>query len=350
MLSIPLAIIFWQVGPMLRLFHQQENLVALVQPYFHVLAFSIVPFMLYISFIQFVTGLGKSKIVLYFASVNTLLMLSIGYALLFGKFGLPKMGMVGMAYANAIVFFCGFFMSLAYLRFCSDCKNLQVFKFVKEDLEYFKKILQLGIPISIQFISELTAFAFATIMIGWVGQTSLAASQIVMQLNMIAIMGPFGIMQASGVLIGKALGSGNKQATSVYGSAGLLSGLVFTLIVAFVYLLFPKLLISFYSVNIHDIANLKLIHIAVILFAIGAVSQVFDGLRAIITGALRGFHDSVTPMWVGVIASWIISIPLGYVLGFWLHLGAPGISAGFLFAWIIGSAVLIQRFYKKARS
>lgn len=344
-LSIPMTIIFWNVGPILRFFHQQESLVALTEPYFHTLSFGVLPGMLFVSFLQLVVGTGKPRIVFYFSLINIVFLLAPGYLLMFGKFGLPRLGIVGMAYANVIVSWLSLAMGIAYLLLNPHYKTLEIFKLVKEDFYYLKKILQLGVPMMVHFISEFSAFSFSAIMVGWLGQVPLAALQIVNQLNATFIMIPFGIAQASSVLIGRYLGQDNKYAIKLYSHASLLIGIVFAAVVTVIYLLFPKTMMAIYSVNITDPANAALIQTTIWLFAICAISQLFDSIRNIATGILRGFHDTATPMWVGVIASWGISIPLGYLFGFTFHWGIVGLALGFLVAWLFSSALLVRRVY-----
>lgn len=349
-LSVPTILLFWHVGSILRIFGQDENLIVLIEPYFRILAFGVLPGMLYISFVQFMTGIGKPRIMLYFSLINVFFLLLPGYLLMFGKMGLPKLGMMGMAYANTLVMWLAFFMALIYLLANKSCRKYQIFRLPsREELFYFKKILKIGIPMSIQIASELSAFAFSVIIVGWLGQTALAAAQIVNQMNMIVIMGPYGISMASSVLVGQAFGRGDKHAVRAYSSAGLIVGLVCTTIIALGYFVFPREIISFYSVDTNDPANFTLVHLATILFLIVAFSQLFDGLRNIATGALRGFHDSVTPMWIGVAASWLIGIPLSYWLGIKLDFGVKGVSFAFLIAWIFGAVLLINRLYRKTK-
>jgi multidrug resistance protein, MATE family len=347
LLSIPMTLICWEIGPILRFFGQQEDLVQMIQPYFHILAFGVLPSLLYMSVLQFITGLAKARIVLLFVLLNTFVIVFFGYALLFGKMGFPRLGLIGMAYINTFSWYFALAQSLFYLWINPEFKSMRLFQFVRSNLFYFKKTLKLGVPMSIQLAAELSAFSFSIIMVGWINQTSLAASQIVIQLNMIALMLPFGIMQASSVLVGRAFGEGNHTATRVYGEAGMLSGLAVTIVIAAVYLLFPEALMRFYHVNVADPANFTLVHITTILFAIAAFSQIFDGLRNIATGALRGYHDSVAPMWIGILSGWVFSIPVSYLLGIKLHYGAPGISGGFLFGFALGTVLLIRRFYKR---
>lgn len=349
-LTIPIMVIFWYVGPILHFLGQDETLIKLVRPYFRVLAFSVLPGMLYINFTQFVTGIGKQKVILYFSVLSIVSIVAVGYPLLFGKLGLPRLGMIGMAYSNVVSFSLACIISFLYLWFNPYYKQFKIFKLSFNDFHYLKQILKLGIPMSIQWVTELLAFSFSAIMVGWINQASLAAAQIINQVNTIMIMCPFGIAQAASVLIGQAQGRGDKNAGKIYGNAAFLVGLACTIITAFLYCLFPQWFISLFSVDINNPANELTVHIATILFYIVALSQIFDGIRNIITGALRGYKDSAIPMWIGTTATWLIAIPSSYLLGIKLHGGAPGISLAFLIAWIITIPFLVKRFYIKATS
>ncbi len=213
-IGIPLMIILWSIAPLLSLLGQEKSLVLLVQQYFHVLAWGVLPSMWFISFMQFVTAVSRPRAVIYIATIELLFMVIPGYGLLFGKFGLPALGMVGMAYANVLSNLVGILSALIYLYFTPYYKPFRIFTLSKiKNFSYIKQLFQIGCPISIQLAGELTAFAFATIMIGWLGEAALAAQQIVMQLALLIMMVPYGISQATAILIGHALGREDKQAT-----------------------------------------------------------------------------------------------------------------------------------------
>jgi len=348
-LTIPLMIIFWEIGPLLRLFGQDETLVQLVQPFFRVLAFGVLPGMFHMNFIQFITGIGKPKIILYFSMLSIVSVLAIGYPLLFGKFGFPRLGMQGIAYSNVVSMWLACIVSFIYLLINPRYKQFKIFQLAFNDIHYLKQILKIGIPMSVQFVTELLAFSFSAIMVGWINQASLAASQIINQINMIMIMASFSVAQTASVLIGQAQGRGDKHASKIYGSATFLVGLGFAIIIAILYYLLPKRFIGLFSVDITNPTNAATVHIAITLFYIIAVAQIFDSVRNIVTGALRGLKDSMMPMWIGIGAAWIIGIPGGYFLGIKLHGGAPAISFAFLIAWLLATPPLVWRFYHKVR-
>jgi len=349
LISIPVIFTMWHIGPILRLFHQQEQLVILTQKYFHGLVWGILPSIWIVCCSQFVIAIEKARVVLILSILSLILMLIPGYGLLFGVFGLPKIGMAGMAYANAFMSWTIFILIVIYLL-QNQFNKYKIFSFSKIfSWTYLKKLFTVGYPISIQYGAELTAFSLSTIFCGWISQASLAAWQIMIQLNMIIIMVPYGLAQASAVLVGQALGRNNRQAIRPLGYAGLLLGTVFMFTIALVYLFVPKLLISLY-LNIHQSAYLATVHTAVLLLAVAAFSQFFDGIRNISTGVLRGFHDTKVPMLVGIMATWVIGIPVSYTLAFIFHWGAVGVSMGFMFGVSIGAVILLRRFHKKSVS
>ena len=97
-------------------------------------------------------------------------------------------------------------------------------------------------------------------------------------------------------------------------------------------------------------ANVNTVHLAVLFLAISAFAQIFDSIRNILTGSLRGFRDTKVPMWVGILSTWVFYIPVSYLLGFVFHWGAVGVAMGFLVGVFVGSIILIKRFYNKTQT
>ncbi|MCP3680493.1 MAG: hypothetical protein GY782_09695 [Gammaproteobacteria bacterium] len=80
-----------------------------------------------------------------------------------------------------------------------------------------------------------------------------------------------------------------------------------------------KILIGFY-VDVHHNANHHLVHLATLFLYISCIMLLIDGGRNILSGALRGLQDSKVPMIIGVLCLWLISLPLGYMIGFYLYI------------------------------
>lgn len=349
LLGLALMPIFWHMGTILQWCGQPTEIVILLTPYFHILTWGVLPGMWYVCFLQFVIGISRPGILLYISIFSLFLLLVPGYGLLFGELGLPKLGMIGMAYANIFMYWATLISGIIYLSNNKYCKNCRIFTCKNiTDFFYLNILFKIGYPISIQFAGELLAFSIATIMIGWLGITALAAQQIVTQLGFIIVIVPYGIGQVSGVLIGQAAGEKNTNAIiRAYGNAGVLLGIAFALVVAIVYCFMPNELIAFFSIPVNNHANADLISLTKQLLIIVAICQIFDAPKNVITGALRGLKDTKNPMWLGIFYSWIVSLPVGYILGFNLHLGAAGVRAGFIVGFFCCALFLMRRFYQQ---
>jgi len=347
-IAVPLIFVTWDIGPVLLLFKQDRHLVLLTQNYFHVLAWGIFPLMILFTCSQFMIAVAKPTISLCLSIGSIIITLISAYGLVFGKLGLPAIGMTGVALAIVMKNYIICVVALSYLIFSKYCKKFQIFKFTSKGFYYLKRLLQVGVPISIQFAAELTALCMGTFMMGWLGQTALAARQVVLQLTIVAVMVPFGISQASGVLVGHAMGREQFQQTRLLSYVAISFGLVCALIIGAAYLLIPKILIGLY-VDVHSLENAQLVHIAVLLMMVGAFSQFFDAVRNIATGALRGFHDTKVPMWIGILATWIISLPIGYICAFKFNWGPVGLSCGFMVGFFVGAVLIIKRLHKKTK-
>lgn len=343
--GLPVIILMLNIAPILRFFGQDPRLISLVQQYFNGLAWAVLPSAWSLACSQFVIALGRPRMALFWSILTPIFMLVPGYGLLFGKFGLPKVGMAGMAYANVFMAWAIFIFAIVYLA--KPCfKKYRIFTLVNPiNTMYLNRLFKIGYPISVQFGAELAAFSLLTIFIGWIGRPSLAAWQVVIQLNMLVIMIPYGIAQASGILIGQSIGCGHESRARVLGYAGLLLGGMFMCLVLVVYLFLPRMLVHFY-LGATGGETSHIMHVAILLLAVGAFSQLFDGIRNIITGALRGFHDTKVPMYYSIVAIWIFGIPISYFLGFILGWGAVGISCGFLSGVFILTIILFRRFHE----
>jgi multidrug resistance protein, MATE family len=203
--------------------------------------------------------------------------------------------------------------------------------------------LSFGVFTSMQISAEFFAFAVSTIFMGWFGERALAGQQIVLQISSLLLVIPYVLSQSSGVLISQAVGRGRVRDVQSIGQMALFLGGIIGVILGVFYLLFPKVIIAFY-LDIHDIAMQPTVKLATILLAIAAVSQLFDILRAIASGALRGLFDTKVPMFVSVFISCLTSLPVGYILAYSFHLGAVGIRLGFVVSFFVGAVILVHRF------
>jgi MATE family multidrug resistance protein len=209
-----------------------------------------------------------------------------------------------------------------------------------------KNIFSLGIPVGIQFGSEIAAMTVATYFMGYFGVTALAAIQIVGQYSLIVVMITLGISQAVSILVSEALGNHDIYLMKQYLLSAIIILVSFFVLVFVVFLLIPKSLISIF-IDINNPSNHQLVSLAIDLFIISAVLLLVDGVRNLLSGGLRGLHDSKAPMKIGVSCLWLISLPICYLVAFPLKGGPLGLRISFISGFLVAVILLWQRFNLK---
>ena len=345
-LGIPVMLILQHVDAILVLFGQERHLTKLTQAFYDGYLWGVIPGLWSVCLGQFATGISKQKLALVCSLISTPLLLGIGWILMFGKFGCPALGIIGMGYTNAIVFVIIDILLLLYIGLRHEFKPYKLWVRDKKIINhYLREIFDIGWPIALMFVAELALFSLSTIFVGWLGESQLAAWQITLQINLLAFMFPMGIGQAGTILVSQEIGRANYQPIRYLGYVGLLLGILCIVICSLVYLFMPKYLIVFY-LNVKSAANYSTVHLAVTLLAVSTLMNVFDALRSVAACVLRGLRDTVVPMFIFVGLGGILGLPIGYYLAFPLHLGAVGFRWGAVISFFIGTVILLHRLYK----
>ena len=341
-LGSALALLMILLAPVLHLLNQPEAVTKLSIPYLRILGLSMLPVMIYQAFRQFSEGLE----IMYPALVIGLLMIPINvlgnWLLIFGNWGFPAMGLDGAGWATTIT---RFLAAAAMMSFVLYNRRFQVYEPLKLGLYSLQKtvmtrILKLGIPGGVQYIFETSAFAFAAIMIGWLGSKPLAAHQIAINLASISFMVAIGLSSASAIRIGHAQGKNDfvlarkigKDSFWLSGGFMGLCGLVFILGRFY----FPSLYIN----------DPEVINLAAKLLLIAAAFQIVDGIQAVGVGLLRGMEDVKRPTLYVMIAYWVIALPLGGLLAFQLNFGVMGVWVALALGLMASAIMLSYRFFR----
>ncbi len=345
LISIPIIILFLNMGKILILLGQAPLLSTLVQQFFHGYIWGVIPTFLLVCNQQFCFGVNKQKLVAFTGLCSVVILIATAYLLIFGKFGMPSLGVTGLGYAMSIQMWFNFLILMLVFYHNQDFKCFNLFSYrVHQNWDHLLKIFKIGWPISLQLGGELLSFFTASIMVGWLGVTALAASQIVTQYNILIVIPIFSLAQAVGILIGQACGGKQFNQIKNFGYAGISLALLLTVLVAIVLVLFPKTLASFYIDPNHP-GNIGVLRLVIMLFAIIAITQIFDAIRNVLVGALRGLLDTRFPMYASLIVIWLIGMPLGYILAFPLHFGVMGIFIGSGIGLAIGAGIMLYRWH-----
>lgn len=340
LISIPIILIFWNIAPILIFLGQSKPITLLVAEYFKGYVWAVIPILITICNQQLCFGIHQQKIVVTSSLLSVIVLLLTAYTLIFGKLGAPALGVVGQGYAMAAqAWFAFIFLGITLFRH----KNFRVFEIFNfraiNDWSYLTRMFKVGWPISLQISGEMLSLLVVSMMVGWLGTNALAAYQVASQFMFVIVVPIFALSQAGGILIGQAAGSRQFGEINLLGKVAIQLGLTLSSIAALLFLLFPKMLASVY-LDIHNPLNKETVHLIVLLFVIIAFSQLFDSLRNIITGLLRGLFDTRYPMFIGLFVLWVVGLPISYVLAFILKEGVVGIASGSLIAIMIGALLV----------
>jgi MATE family multidrug resistance protein len=204
-----------------------------------------------------------------------------------------------------------------------------------------RRAADLGAPIGVQMALEVGAFGLSLLMAGWLGVTTEAAHKVAIDVASMTYMAASGIAAAATIRVGNLRGAGNLGAARQAGFAA------YWLTFGFMGVMAILLIITRDVVPYVYITDPQVVAQASTLLLVAALFQVSDGLQVVGLGALRGLEDVKVPSVVALLAYWAVALPLGYFLGFKLHMGAPGVWTGLLVGLTIVAVVLLLRFRRE---
>ena len=337
--GVVLIVLVLLCRPLLYYIDQPEEVVQLAIPYLSILAFSLLPLLVFQSFRQFAEGLSNTRIAMIIMLGSVVLNVLLNYLLIYGRAGLPALGLNGAGWGSLASRTAMMVAIGAYIYFAKGFKLYRV-GIVPGNYSsrLFKRLLNIGIPAGMQFIFEVAAFDFSAIMMGWLGTNSLAAHQIAINLATISYMTTSGLASAATIRVSHELGKRNFGKLKDVAYTLILIALVFMSCWAVLFILGRNFLPTIY------IDNAEVIALASPLIVIAGFFQLSDGAQVVCTGALRGLQDVKVPSAFIFIAYWVIGLPLGYALGFKAGYGSVGIWYGLLIGLTLTALAMFIRF------
>jgi len=346
-IAVPFWIVLWNTERLLLWLGQDPALAHLAALYMRGMQWAILPFLWYLVLRSFIAALERPFWSLVVGMAGVVFNALIVWALVFGHFGLPALGMFGAGIGStlsATLMFLG--MALVCVR-DRQFRRYRVFgRFWRADWPRFLALWRLGLPMAIAVGLEVTIFNAAVFLMGLIGASSVAAHAIAIQIASLCFMVPLGFSQAATVRVGIAYGSGDTAAIRRAGWTPFVLGVGFMACTAMMMFLVPETLIGIF-LDRTDPSNAEVIALAVSFLGIAALFQVFDGAQAIAGGMLRGLHDARVPMIYAGLGFWGVGLSLSVLLGFWARLEGIGIWIGLATGLAVVSALLIVRWLRR---
>jgi len=281
-------------------------------------------------------GVSLTRPTMVIGFVGLVFLVPLGYALMFGAWGLPEMGARGLGFATSLTLWCqviAFALHLSRGRGYVDLQLYAAWEWPR--WKPIAQLLKIGLPMGFSVFMEGGLFIATALIIGSLGTIPTAAHQVAVNLASVTFMVPLGVAMATTVRVGNAVGRGDAAGLRWAGAAGYAITLI-TQAVSALILLFGAPWIA--TVWTSDAAVAAL---AVQLMLLAAAFQFSDGIQAASAGALRGMKDTRMPMLITVLAYWGLGMPMGYWLGIVHGQGAAGMWVG-LIVGLTGAAVLLS--------
>jgi len=347
-LGVSLFLLVFFAKPFMYLMKQPVEVVELAIPYLDLVAFSLIPLVIFQAFKQFSDGLSMTRYPMYATILANVVNVILNYLLIFGKFGFPELGIVGAAYGTLVsriimVIFLWWILkgkekSKAYVT------NIKLFVLDKLML---KKIMNLGMPSAMQMLFEVAIFTAAIWLSGLLGKNPQAANQIALNLSSMTFMIAMGLSVASMIRVGNQKGLNAYYELRRIAFSIFLLGTVFATCFAIMFFTLhnhlPKIYVDYSDVtNLAD--NKEVVRIASKLLIAAAIFQISDSIQVIVLGALRGLQDVKIPTIITFISYWIIGFPISYFLGKADVYGSFGIWLGLLAGLTTAAILLYIRF------
>ncbi len=334
-LTVPLSLAMWDTEGALAALGQKPELLAGSSSYLRAVVPGNLPFLLFVAVRQTLQAMSMVRPAVIAIVVGNVANVVANYALIFGHFGFPRLGVVGSGLSTSF----SRWVMLAVLLAAAARQvrpHLQVRRSAWR-LGGLAHLLRLGIPIGVQLSLEMWLFMAVALMMGAMGARELAGHQIALNLAAITYMVPLGVAGAAATRVGNAIGRGSQTDARRSAAVTLCVGAAVMSVSAAAFSLFPGFLARLFTPGPEVIAT------AALLIPIAGAFQIFDGLQVVAAGVLRGIADTRVPAFFALVGYWFLGLPLAWLLAFRTELGPRGLWWGLTLGLASAAVMLLGR-------
>ena len=348
LMTVPTLIVLWNAEPIILAFGQEPELARLAAWFLKGYMWVIPPWMLFQVMRNFVSAMERPRWVLVISAAGIPLNALVSWALIFGKLGLPELGLIGGGIGSAIVWTA---MALALFTVIVTDRQFRRFhlfgRFWRPDWPRFRQLFRLGGPIGLTMGFEGGVFSAAAYLMGLFGAPSVAAHQIALQIAATTFMIPLALGQAATVRVGLAYGRRDASGIALAGWTAFALSTAFMALMATLMFLFPRDLITLFLDDTP--ANATVISLGVSFLMIAALFQIVDGWQVVAAGMLRGIHDTRVPMIFALFGYWAIGLGVGIALAFSMEWRGIGIWTGLAAGLGVVAVLMLLRWARRDR-
>ena len=323
---------------------QKPEVAGPASAYLQLAGWGLFPALLVMVFKSYLAALERTQIVLWITILAAVVNGLVNYALIFGNWGAPELGIAGAAYASIATQTVSLLAVAAYALWVLPEHEI-LKNFHRPDWEMFARVFKLGMPIGLTNLSEVSLFAASAMMMGWLGTIPLAAHGVAMTLAGLTFMVHLGLSNAATIRAGNAYGRGDRAHMALGAQVVIAMSLIMAFIGIAAFLLLPDPLISLF-LDPQEPNKPEILIVGASLLAMAALFQLADGMQVIALGLLRGVQDTNWPMVIAALSYWAIGVPASYLFGFSFGWGGVGVWSGLVLGLCFAGVFLMLRFWR----
>jgi MATE family multidrug resistance protein len=341
--TVPVWLLLWHTEALLLRLGQDPVLAALAGEYVRALMWGLPCFCAFVALRGFLAAEQRPGAALVVSCCGILLNIPLNWWLIHGGLGVPPLGVVGAGIASSL---CNLAMLTGLLALIARDRHLRRFSILgrwwRFDWARLKECVVLGLPIAGTMLLEIGVFAFAALVMGWMGAVAVAAHAIAVQLASATFMVPMGIGQAATARVGLATGAGDRAGARRAGWVAIGLGAGFMAFSAALLILAGGW-IAWVFLDPANPGATATATLAATLLVVAGLFQLADGVQAVASGALRGLKDTRVPMLLAGFGYWVAGLPLGLLLAFQAGLGPVGVWIGLAVGLFLVSGLMTWR-------
>lgn len=320
---------------------QPDELLLYMRPYYLVLLASLPFVMMFNAFKQFTDSITETRTSMWILLSGNLLNIIGNYILIYGKMGVPEMGVVGAGVSTLIsrIVMVGIFLAV-FLCKRSMKQYREGFFSLGWSRQLVRRLTTLGTPIALEMGMETASFSLSIIMVGWLGTIALASHQVMSTISQFTFMVYYGLGAAVAVRTSYFHGQGDTTNTRHVVTAGLRLMVMLEILLGGIIFLLRKDIGSWFTDSAEVSASVLTLMLPFFIYQFG------DGLQINYANALRGIADVKPLMVIAFIAFFVISLPVGYLCGFVMGYGLVGVWMAFPFGLTSAGIMMWWRFRK----
>lgn len=321
-------------GPLFSMIGHNSNLQRLEIEYFQILCLGGGPVIASSALSGFFSGRGRPWPIMWVNTAATAVNVVLDYALIFGKWGFPELGIRGAGIATVLSGIFSFLVLLILVSTMSNNKTFHILKGWRPDKTLFVRLLRFGFPSGVQFFLDMAGFTIFVLLVGRLGTTSLAATNIAFNISTLAFMPMIGAGIAVSVLVGQYLGGDRPDLaqTSVYSAFHLV--FAYMSIIAIAYMFIPDVFVAAFAAQADPESFAEIQRLSAILLRFVAVYCIFDAMNIIFASAIKGAGDTRYVMFMVVAISTLVLIIPTYTVILILEYGM-------MVSWVFASLYVI---------